>query len=52
LLETKFGIHGLFLWDKPKLFPYPSGKFGDLGKGEKGIMRIDKLLLNRSVNKE
>jgi len=39
MLEIKFGFKGVFLWDKPKLFPYPSGKFGDLRIGGKRIMR-------------
>jgi len=39
MFEIKFGFKGVFLWDKPKLFPYPSGKFVDFGKGGKGIMR-------------
>jgi hypothetical protein len=35
LLETKFGIQGLFLWEIPKLFPYPNGNFGGLRIGGK-----------------
>jgi hypothetical protein len=35
----KFGNPNLFLWDKPKLFPYPSGKFGGLSIGGKWKMR-------------
>jgi hypothetical protein len=38
MFEIKFGFKGVFLWDKPKLFPYPSGKFVDFGTGGKGIM--------------
>jgi hypothetical protein len=46
LLEIKFGIKGVFLWDKPNLFPYPSGKLGDFEIGGKGRMDSRMEVLN------
>jgi hypothetical protein len=49
---TKFGNFDHFLWDKPKLFPYPSVKFGGFEIGGKFKIQTSSLLTNLSVDKK
>jgi hypothetical protein len=48
---TKFGYFDHFLWDKPKLFPYPNGNFGDYEMVKKPIINAPLKLMNLHVKK-